>query len=60
MRCLVIGGGPSGLVIARHLREVMDVTVAECKDEIGGLWNYTEKTDQTTPASDLFKGLYGH
>ena len=60
MRCLVIGGGPSGLVMARHLREVMDVTVAECKDEIGGLWNYTEKTDQTTPASDLFKSLYGH
>jgi len=60
MRCLVVGGGPSGLVIARHLKEVMDVTIAECKNEIGGLWNYTEEIDQTTPASDLFKGLYGH
>lgn len=60
MRCLVVGGGPSGLVTARHLREVMDVTVAECKDEVGGLWNYTEDTDHTTPDTDLYKSLYGH
>jgi NADPH-dependent 2,4-dienoyl-CoA reductase/sulfur reductase-like enzyme len=57
MRSLVRGVGPSGLVVARNLRKVKDVTVAECKDEIGGLRNYT---DQTTPASDLFKSYYGH
>lgn len=60
LKCCVVGAGINGLIAARHIREVMQVTVFECRDEVGGQWYFSPETDSETPDSDLFKQLYGH
>jgi cation diffusion facilitator CzcD-associated flavoprotein CzcO len=59
-KCCIIGAGLNGLATAKQLKEHMQVTVFEAKDNIGGQWLYTPLTDSDTPDSDLFKQLYGH
>ena len=42
---IVIGGGPCGFLSVRHLKEVSNVIAFEAKPDLGGLWLYSEKTD---------------
>ena len=57
----VIGAGPTGLVTARHLKDIADVKVIECKDDVGGLWNYSDYNEYNHPnlQTDMFYKLYG-
>ena len=57
----VIGAGPSGLVTSRHLRDIADVQVFESKDDVGGLWNYSDINEYNHPDldKDVFFQLYG-
>ena len=42
-RVAVIGGGPSGVPAARHLREAgLEVVIYEHQSQVGGVWNYKE------------------
>jgi len=41
----IIGGGISGTVLLRHLKEIADVNCIEAKDQPLGLWNYSSTTD---------------
>ena len=58
----VIGGGPSGLVSIRHLKEIANVTAFEAKDDVGGMWYYTSTTEENHPNldQDPYHSLYGH
>ena len=60
-KVVIIGAGPAGLVSARHLKEIADVQVFECKEDVGGLWNYTDLNEFNHPdiRSDMFYNLYG-
>ena len=57
----IIGAGPSGIVSARHLKEVADITIYESKSELGGLWLYNDFSERNNPdiQSDQFYKLYG-
>ena len=57
----IIGAGPTGLVTARHLKDVADVQVFESKESIGGLWNYSDINERNHPdlKSDMFYNIYG-
>jgi cation diffusion facilitator CzcD-associated flavoprotein CzcO len=47
-RVAVIGGGPSGIPAARHLRDAgLDVVVFDQQPEVGGVWNYSEERIET-------------
>ena len=37
-RVCVIGGGISGLLAIRHIKDVADITAFEAKSNVGGLW----------------------
>ena len=51
----VIGGGISGLCAIRHLSKVAEVTCYEMKEDVGGLWNYSDENSWTkNPDNDLF------
>jgi cation diffusion facilitator CzcD-associated flavoprotein CzcO len=64
-RVAVIGGGPSGIPAARHLRDAgLDVVVFDQQDEVGGVWNYSEDRFETLsvpspPSSDGQSPLSG-
>ena len=52
-RIAVIGGGPSGLVAAKHALEAgFDVTVFEAGDALGGQWN------TAAPHSGVWAGMH--
>jgi cation diffusion facilitator CzcD-associated flavoprotein CzcO len=51
----IVGAGISGLAAFHILREDFNVTVLECSDRIGGLWNYSDENDETVEESNLFK-----
>ena len=57
----VIGAGATGLVTARHLKDVADVQVFESKEDVGGLWKYTNINEYNHPdlENDVFYQLYG-
>jgi len=63
-RVCVIGAGPRGLVVARHLSSLKDVEVVvfEAQDKVGGMWlrSNTQTTQQDLSLVDNFKELYGH
>jgi cation diffusion facilitator CzcD-associated flavoprotein CzcO len=44
----VIGAGLSGVISCRHFKDHYNVTVFEASDSIGGLWRFSEDTDDTT------------
>lgn len=49
----VIGAGAAGLVSARELkREGHLVTVFEQSEEVGGVWNYSEDTEEDLLGDD--------
>jgi dimethylaniline monooxygenase (N-oxide forming) len=49
---LVLGAGCIGLAAAKELLEQnCEVTVLEKKDDLGGLWNYTEGNASVTPTT---------
>ena len=60
-KVVILGAGPTGLVAARHLKDVADVQVFESKEDIGGLWNYSDINEYNHPdlKSDMFYNLYG-
>jgi len=59
-RACIIGAGPRGLVVARHLSAVegLEVQVFEAQDKVGGMWlrpnheNFDERNN--------YQELYGH
>ena len=57
----IIGAGPWGIVSARHIKEIADVTIYESKSNLGGLWLYNEISERNHPniESDQFYKLYG-
>jgi len=62
-RICIIGGGPRGLVTARHLQEIEDVEIVvfEAKEDIGGLWffkNMEKKENPNEAEEDNFYRLY--
>ncbi|KAJ7121485.1 hypothetical protein C8R44DRAFT_831636 [Mycena epipterygia] len=67
-RILVIGGGPSGLVTLRNLRErgnFDEVQLVERRDDVGGVWYLDDgpkATDPTLPRwpSPAYPGLIGN
>mmetsp|Transcript_28137 Transcript_28137/g.24869 ORF Transcript_28137/g.24869 Transcript_28137/m.24869 type:complete len:115 (+) Transcript_28137:19-363(+) len=56
----IIGAGPTGLVALRHLKDIATCTCFEIKDQVGGLWVYSDNTDTTISENDQFGELYGH
>jgi thioredoxin reductase len=56
----IIGAGPNGILTARHCKNIADVTVFESKDDVGGMWIYTETTEQnhTDLSSDAYYQQY--
>ena len=57
MQILMVGGGPAGLVSARHVlpylehRGEVSLTVVEKSDQIGGIWN-------GKPQSPVYRDLH--
>jgi cation diffusion facilitator CzcD-associated flavoprotein CzcO len=42
-RVAIVGGGPSGIPAARHLRDAgLEVLLFEQQPRVGGVWNYDE------------------
>ena len=58
----IIGAGPSGLMSARHIKEVAEITVFESKSDLGGLWLYSDISERNHPniESDEYYKLYGY
>lgn len=58
----IIGCGPSGLLSLRHLQSIANLTAFEAKDDIGGMWYYTDLTEDNHPniRSDPFYQVYGY
>lgn len=45
LNIIIIGAGPSGLCSAKYaLAHGFNVTIYDQADQLGGIWNYTEKT----------------
>jgi cation diffusion facilitator CzcD-associated flavoprotein CzcO len=61
-KVVVIGAGPYGLTATRYLSTIADVTTFEAKETVGGVWYYTDVTEETHPdlENDPFYKLYGH
>ncbi|KAJ7131546.1 hypothetical protein C8R43DRAFT_1207581 [Mycena crocata] len=64
-RVLIIGGGPSGLVTLRNLRDrgdFDDVQLVERRDDVGGVWYLDEGAGKTGPRwpSPAYPGLIGN
>ena len=57
----IIEAGPSGILAARHLKEVSHVQVFEAKNDIGGVWLYTDTTEfnDTDISNNWYYNLYG-
>ena len=57
----VIGGGPSGLLATRHLKDIAEVHTFEGKSDIGGVWLYTDTTELNAKdlSTNTFYNLYG-
>ena len=58
----IIGCGPTGVMSLRHLHTVANVTAFEAKDDVGGVWYYTDLSEENhpNPESDPFYKVYGH
>lgn len=58
----IIGAGPAGLVSTKHFSKYHDVDTFEGRDDIGGLWNFSEISELTHPdlKNDEYFKLYGH
>ena len=52
----IIGAGVSGLLSARHLKDIADIKVYESKADIGGCWLYSKYNERTYP--DIEKNAY--
>jgi hypothetical protein len=59
-RVAVLGAGPTGILMAKHCKYIADVTVFESKNEVGGMWTYTETTEENHPdlSSDAYYQTY--
>ncbi|CAI2366913.1 unnamed protein product [Moneuplotes crassus] len=57
----IIGAGVSGLLAARHLKDIADIKVYESREDVGGLWLYSEHSERSHPnlESNAFYNLYG-
>ncbi|CAI2366935.1 unnamed protein product [Moneuplotes crassus] len=58
----IIGAGVSGLISARHLKDIAHIKVYESKHDIGGCWLYTEESERNHPDldSNAYYKLYGN
>ena len=58
----IIGCGPTGVMSLRHFNTVANVTAFEAKDDIGGVWYYSDYNEENhpNPRSDPFYRVYGH
>ena len=58
----IIGAGVSGLLSAKHLKDVAEIKVFESRDQIGGIWHYSALSERTTTdkESDAYYKLYGN
>ncbi|CAI2366805.1 unnamed protein product [Moneuplotes crassus] len=58
----IIGAGVSGLISARHLKDIAHIKVYESKQDIGGCWLYTEESERNHPDldSNAYYKLYGN
>ena len=56
----IIGAGVCGILSARHLKDVADIKVYESKEDIGGIWLYTEFSERNHPdlGSNAYYNLY--
>ena len=62
LKIAIIGAGVWGLLSARHLKDIANITVYDAKEDIGGWWLYTDLTDRNhpNPENDAYFNLYGH
>ena len=62
LKIAIIGGGVSGLLSARHLKDIARIKVFEAREDIGGCWLYSEYNEKTHPdvESDAYYNLYGN
>ena len=60
-KVIIIGGGIAGLVSARHLQDVAEVTVFEGRSNVGGLWSALDPNCAIDNESqgNLFQQQYG-
>jgi cation diffusion facilitator CzcD-associated flavoprotein CzcO len=58
----VIGAGIYGLAATKYLKDVGEVTTFEAKDTVGGVWAYSDVTEDNHPdlENDPFYKLYGN
>ena len=57
----IIGAGPTGLLATRHLKDIADIQVFEAKNDIGGMWLYTDTSEINLKDldKDSYYNLYG-
>lgn len=57
----VVGAGVCGLISIKHLKDICDLECFEMQSKPGGLWNYTDITDETVDkTTDFYANVYGH
>lgn len=62
LKVCVIGAGPAGIVSTKHFSKFHDVDTFEGREDIGGMWNFSEISELTHPnlSEDEYYKLYGH
>lgn len=61
IRVCVIGAGPSGISVARHLSEnlnELEITVFEKSREVGGQWLYSDEPEKDEYGHDVHSSMY--
>jgi len=58
----IIGAGPAGVVATRHFSKYHDVETFDGRDDIGGMWNFSDISELSHPnlMNDEYYKLYGH